>query len=122
MSPLEIEMAIWYYTRGDKFPHQSPEHDAARSRMVAGGLLEPAGNGEWQASDGLRLYVRRLTEIQPPRRVTRWEIPGETIADRIRHLTADMRRSDEDDSVSGAAVQGWADGLESAAIDWETGR
>lgn len=83
--PAELEIAIWFVTRCEPWTTCHPESGTYR-RVVADflrrGYLVPASPGlnqayscEYEATDGLRMWVLALCEVNRPRQSVKWEIP-----------------------------------------------
>lgn len=83
-TPLEIEIAIWYVTRGASagdFGRLEGRKDApavqdALSRFALEGLLihHPGETRDYSATDGLKLYLAELERVAFPIQV--WTMPS----------------------------------------------
>jgi hypothetical protein len=84
-SPLEIEIALHYATKGDQFREgdfSAPAVNEVLYNMTQKDLLIASPNGaagryHYKATDGLKAYVERLCKVPTPERVYRWVFPDE---------------------------------------------
>jgi hypothetical protein len=86
MTPLQIEIALYYFSRADDYRDGDFRAPAVREEIdwfVAKGLLEAAPEHDaysrkYVATEGLRLYVETLCAIPLP--VQQWIIPDRSAA------------------------------------------